>query len=345
MAINYTFTTFSQFASASYPDLAELPNKFWLVGYDAENYRELRFDIATTLNPIITCVLSSYTTITTLSSELEDSFDNVVADLEASFKKLSAETVSKEMTYTNPNPMPSDFKPADGIVRFAKGTTFDNVLITDIITQLLYPTINATLSLSNTPTLIKAGATTSRTINVELSEGSTITHGANRTYNFTGTGWDQPSITNTSETVSNELTMSPTSETKLVFTVSVTQNNVEKATKSFVVESVYPLYATTINSTTYTEQSLTSKNIQTTLTLAGESANTYYTFDIPDGWNAITKIEVWNPVTNKFEEWSKWRTEFNQTSITHDGVAYKRYARTGKPQGEVIGSNTFKLTF
>lgn len=345
MAINYTFTTFSQFASANYPDLAELPNKFWLVGYDAENYRELRFDIATTLNPIITCVLSSYTTITTLSSELEDSFDSVIADLEASFKKLSAETVSKEITYTNPNPMPSDFKPADGIVRFAKGTTFDNVLITDIITQLLYPTINATLSLSNIPTLIKAGTTTSKIINVTLSEGSTIKHGVDRTYKFAGTGWEQSSITNKSETTSNTLTMSPTSETKLTFTVSVTQNNEEKANKSFVVESVYPLYATTNNSTTYTEQSLTSKGKQTTLTLAAESANTYYTFDIPAGWNNISKIEVWNSVTNKFEEWLNWKIEFEQTTTTHSGVAYKRYARTGKPQGEVIGSNTFRLTF
>ena len=345
MAINYTFTTFSQFASANYPDLAELPNKFWLVGYDAENYRELRFDIATTLNPIITCVLSSYTTITTLSSELEDSFDNVVADLETSFKKLSAEAVSKDITYTNPNPMPSDFKPADGIVRFAKGTTFNNVLITDIITQLLYPAINASITLSNTPTLIKAGSTTSNTITVNLTEGTTVTQGVDRTYKFTGTGWKQSSITNKLTTVSNTLTISPTTETQTTFNVSVAQNGDEKTSKSFTVESVFPIYATTVNSTTYTEQKLSSKNNQVTLTLAAETATTYYTVDIPNSWNNISKIEVLNPVTNKFEEWQNWRTEFKQSTTTHNSISYKRYARTGKPTGEIIGNNTFKLTF
>lgn len=345
MAINYTFTTFSQFASAKYPDLAELPNKFWLVGYDAENYRELRFDIATTLNPIITCVLSSYTTITTLSSELEDSFDDLTEELKTSFNKLSSESISKDLTYTNTTPIPVDFAPADGIVRFKKGTTFNNVLITDIITQLLYPAINASITLSNTPTLIKAGIATSKTITVNLTEGTTVVQGVDRTYEFTGTGWEQSSITNKLTTISNTLTISPTIETQTTFNVSVTQSGEEKASKSFTVESVFPIYATTDNSTTYTEQKLSSKNKQITLTLAAETANTYYTVDIPNSWNNISKIEVLNPVTGKFEEWQNWRTEFIQSTTTHNSISYKRYARTGKPTGEIIGNNTFKLTF
>lgn len=345
MAINYTFTTFSQFASAKYPDLAELPNKFWLVGYDAENYRELRFDIATTLNPIITCVLSSYTTITTLSSELEDSFDDLEEELRTSFNELSSEITSPDLKYTNETPMPVDFTPADGIVRFKKGTTFNNMLIKDIITQLLYPAINASITLSNTPTLIKAGTTTSKTITVNLTEGTTVTQGADRTYNFTGTGWKQSSITNKLTTVSNTLTILPTTETQTTFNVSVTQSGEEKTSKSFTVESVFPIYATTVNSTTYTEQKLSSKNKQVTLTLAAETATTYYTVDIPNSWNNISKIDVLNPVTNKFEEWQNWRTEFKQSTTTHNSVSYKRYARTGKPTGEIIGSNTFKLTF
>lgn len=344
MAINYTFTTFSQFASARYADLAKVPNQFWLVGYDAENYRELRFDIATTLNPIITCVKSSYTTITALSSELEDSFDDLTEELKTSFNELSSASLSP-LTYTNTTPMPVDFAPADGIVRFKKGTTFNNMLIKDIITQLLYPTVNASITLSNTPTLIKAGIPTSKTITVNLTEGSTVTQNADRTYKFTGTGWEQSSITNKLTTASNTLTISPTTETQTTFNVSVIQSGEEKAGKSFTVESVYPIYATTINSTTYTEQKLSSKNKPVTLTLAAETATTYYTVDIPNSWNNFSKIEVLNPVTNKFEEWQNWRTEFEQSTTTHNSVSYKRYARTGKPTGEIIGSNTFKLTF
>lgn len=344
MAINYTFTTFSQFASANYPDLAKIPNQFWLVGYDAENYRELRFDIATTLNPIITCVLSSYTTITTLSSELEDSFDDLTEELKTSFNELSSASLSP-LTYTNTTPILVDFAPADGIVRFKKGTTFNNVLITDIITQLLYPAINASITLSNTPTLIKAGIATSKTITVNLTEGTTVVQGVDRTYEFTGTGWEQSSITNKLTTISNTLTISPTIETQTTFNVSVIQSGEEKASKSFTVESVYPIYATTVNSTTYTEQKLSSKNKPATLTLAAEKADTYYTVDIPNSWNEIKTIEFLNPINNKFEEWQNWSTEFKQSTTEHNNVSYKRYARTGKPAGQIIGSNTFKLTF
>lgn len=344
MAINYTFTTFSQFASANYPDLAKIPNQFWLVGYDAENYRELRFDIATTLNPIITCVLSSYTTITTLSSELEDSFDDLTEELKTSFNELSSASLSP-LTYTNTTPILVDFAPADGIVRFKKGTTFNNVLITDIITQLLYPAINASITLSNTPTLIKAGIATSKTITVNLTEGTTVVQGVDRTYEFTGTGWEQSSITNKLTTISNTLTISPTIETQTTFNVSVIQSGEEKVSKSFTVESVYPIYATTVNSTTYTEQKLSSKNKPVTLTLAAEKADTYYTVDIPNSWNEIKTIEFLNPINNKFEEWQNWSTEFKQSTTEHNNVSYKRYARTGKPAGQIIGSNTFKLTF
>lgn len=344
MAINYTFTTFSQFASANYADLAKIPNQFWLVGYDAENYRELRFDIATTLNPIITCVKSSYTTITALSSELEDSFDDLTEELKTSFNELSSASLSP-LTYTNTTPMSVDFTPADGIVRFKNGTTFNNVLITEIITQLLYPTINASITLSNTPTLIKAGIPTSETITVNLTEGTTVSQDVDRTYNFTGTGWGQSSITNKLTTASNTLTISPTDETQTTFNVSVIQSGEEKASKSFTVESVYPIYATTINSTTYTEQKLSSKNKPVTLTLAAEKADTYYTVDIPNSWNEIKTIEFLNPINNKFEKWQNWSTEFKQSTTEHNNVSYKRYARTGKPAGQTIGSNTFKLTF
>ena len=346
MAINYTFTTFSQFASAKYPDLAELPNKFWLVGYDAENYRELRFDVATTLNPIITSISSSYTTIINLSSDIETSFDRLSSDMKATFDELSSNIVPKDVKYTNTTPMPTDFTPSDGIVRFTKNTTFNSVNFADIITQLLYPTINASLTIAGYSKLVETGTTSTHNVTATLTEGTTIKPNTTRAYNFDGIGWKTSSISNKLTTASNTLTITPTDQIKTTYTISVTQDNQTKATNTFSIESAYPIYAATVaENANATKRTLISKNTQFIVTLNAEAANTYYTFDIPPDWNDITKIEFLNPVSKQYELWKNWKDEFKTSSKTYNNIEYKRYSRTGKAEGEIIGSNTFKLTF
>ena len=52
MAISYTFTTFEQFSEATKIDITT-PKKVYIVGYDAKEFREIRFDFGTYISPTI----------------------------------------------------------------------------------------------------------------------------------------------------------------------------------------------------------------------------------------------------------------------------------------------------
>lgn len=356
MAISYTFTTFEQFSEATNIDIT-IPKKFYIVGYDAKEFREIRIDFGTYIEPTISKIESAYTSMITLTSTLETTCNNIInsladdyekakANLQTEFERLSSETVSKDLTYTNKQPTPINFT-VDGVVRIPKGTTFDNVLITDIITRLLYPTIQATINVTYGSSLIEIGVSNSKTVNIGITEGTVIEAGEDRTYTFTGTGWKSPTITNKVTTATNTITVTPTTETIYDYKVTVSQNNSEIISQTFNLTSVYPLYVATGTSTntSTTKQNLITKNSIAIVTFTKESANTYYTLDIPGTWNDISKMEVLDPSSNTYKEWNNWRTEFNKSEIKYGNVVYKRYCRTGKPVGEEIGNNKFRITF
>lgn len=367
MAISYTFTTFAQFSEATNIDITT-PEKFYIVGYDAKEFRELRFDFGTYINPTIKKIESAYTSMITLTSTLEatcntiidnlqteygdikgkltDDYETTKDNLQTEFERLSSETVSKDLTYTNKQPTPINFT-VDGVVRIPKGTTFDNVLIADIITRLLYPTIQATINVTYGSSLIEIGVSNSKTVNIGITEGTVIKVDENRTYTFTGIDWESPTITNKATTATNIITITPTTETSYNYKVTVSQNNSEIISQTFKLTSVYPLYVATGTSTniTTTKQNLIAKNNIAIVTFTKETANTYYTLDVPGTWNDISKMEVLDTSSNTYKEWNNWKTEFNKSEIKYGDVTYKRYCRTGKPVGEEIGNNKFRITF
>lgn len=356
MAISYTFTTFEQFSEAISLDLT-IPKKYYIVGYDAKEYREIKIDFGTYIAPTIKKIESAYLSMIALTSTLETTCNNIINDLaddyektkdnlQTEFEKLSSETVSKDLTYTNKQPTPVDFT-VNNVVRIPKGTTFDNVLITDIITRLLYPTIQATINVTYGSSLVEIGVSTTKTVNVVIEEGTVIKTGEDRIYNFTGTGWKSSTITNKATTATNTITITPTNETSYSYKVAVSQDKSEIISKTFTLTPVYPLYVATgtPTNTSTIKQQLYTKNSTLTAQFTKESANTYYTLDVPGTWNLIKEMYVLDPSSDTFKPWNNWGKQFKTSEIKYGDVVYTRYCRTGKPIGELIGSNIFKIEF
>lgn len=109
-------------------------------------------------------------------------------------------------------------------------------------------------------------------------------------------------------------------------------------------EGVYPIYATTSNILTATEQSLvsmlTGNNIQKTLVAEGGGNKQF--FDIPDAWldsRPITKVEFYNPVSGSFDSANQLST-FTQSAVTHSiegaTIDYTRFTNNTSDRGETI---------
>lgn len=109
-------------------------------------------------------------------------------------------------------------------------------------------------------------------------------------------------------------------------------------------EGVYPLFATTVNITTATEQSLvsmlTGNNIQ--YTLFAESGGNKQFFDIPNAWltaRPITKVENFNTLSGQFDTTNRL-SEFTQSAITHtiesNTINYTRFTHNGSNRGSQL---------
>lgn len=109
-------------------------------------------------------------------------------------------------------------------------------------------------------------------------------------------------------------------------------------------EGVYPLFATTVNITTATKQTLvsmlTANNIQ--INLVAESGGNKQFFDIPDAWltlRPLTSIQYFNPVSGQFDTVNRL-SEFTVTSVNQtiqgNTVGYKRRTFNGIDRGAVL---------
>ena len=116
------------------------------------------------------------------------------------------------------------------------------------------------------------------------------------------------------------------------------------AVQSTSFEGVYPLFATTVNITTATQQALvsmlTATNIQ--ITLVAESGGNKQFFEIPDAWLAtrpLVSVQYFNALSGQFDTTNKI-ADFAVTSVTEtvegNSIGYKRYTYTGADRGSLL---------
>ena len=116
------------------------------------------------------------------------------------------------------------------------------------------------------------------------------------------------------------------------------------AVQSTTFEGVYPLFATTVNITTATQQALasmlTATNIQ--ITLVAESGGNKQFFEIPDAWLAtrpLVSVQYFNALSGQFDTTNKI-ADFAVTSVTEtvegNSIGYKRYTYTGADRGSLL---------
>jgi len=108
-------------------------------------------------------------------------------------------------------------------------------------------------------------------------------------------------------------------------------------------EGVYPIYASTSNITTPTQQSLVSMLDANNLVydLVAESPGNKQFFDIPDAWlsnRALSKVEYFNTVSGSFDATNKI-SDFTQSAITKtiagNTVNYTRFSHNGSNRGAI----------
>jgi len=105
-------------------------------------------------------------------------------------------------------------------------------------------------------------------------------------------------------------------------------------------EGVYPIFATTSNITTYTQQPLysmiTGQNI--IMAMAPESGSDKQSFDLPDAFRPLVSIEQLNTVSNNYEP-IDINTWLPITSVTHNIngnlISYDRYTYNGSGRSNV----------
>lgn len=109
-------------------------------------------------------------------------------------------------------------------------------------------------------------------------------------------------------------------------------------------EGVFPLFASTVNITTATQQALvsmlTATNIQ--INLIGESGGNKQFFEIPDAWlatRALVSVQYFNALSGQFDTINKI-ADFAVTSVTEtvegNSIGYKRYTYTGADRGSLL---------
>ena len=117
------------------------------------------------------------------------------------------------------------------------------------------------------------------------------------------------------------------------------------STDSLSFEGVYPLFGTTVNITTYTQQSLVSmlSGNNVVFGMVAESGGNKQTFDIPDAWTGaptsrpLAGIETFNTVSSSWEyeggsasaSLTFWTTSTTTHSIQGNTINYTRYVYNG----------------
>lgn len=110
--------------------------------------------------------------------------------------------------------------------------------------------------------------------------------------------------------------------------------------ESITIEGVYPIYATTIDISTLTKQSLISmlNSTYVNISLVAEKGGYKQTFDVPDTWpNSLQTVETYNTVTDKWEDTGldQWNISTATHTIQSNTVNYIRYVYNGPDRGSI----------
>lgn len=116
-------------------------------------------------------------------------------------------------------------------------------------------------------------------------------------------------------------------------------------------EGVYPLFATTVDITTMTKQSLVSMSTPGTITLsmAAESGGNKQAFEVPDAWigaptnNPLTGIRTYNSVSGNYDyqggsaasSLTYWPSSDSSENIQGYSVPYTRYTYNGTDRSSI----------
>lgn len=243
-----------------------------------------------------------------------------------------------------------------GIAKGTKPSTFDGKSVSQMLDDILFPTLQPGTPTNPTITLTYAGNSTSGQIivlkvganlPVETAFTKSTTRGKadydavyagapeSQVFTMTGDAWGQPA-TEGRYTVTYKETFAPGEI--LHDNKGGESNPVKKypggtltATKIFDV--VYPFYATTTSNSTKTAQSIVNYiNAATYLEITGaaETDANKFAFDIPASitFKELQQYDTINKVWVKINA-----TPATPATITHDGVEYKSYVRVGDAQG------------
>ena len=244
-------------------------------------------------------------------------------------------------SYTNLTPTPQPFPVNSPFDNIAAGSTFNNQTFTEMMDQMLYPTLNPTLiapsqtSFTLSPSGFKevgeifpAG---SITLNSAFSRGSIspaygtsgFRSGLPNAYNYTGPGSVPSPQASTSLTNSTATTASYTIvQGNQSWTSSVSFDAGEQpldssgnnfgsplpagttSTITRTITGVFPVFATTSSLGVMTKQSLQGMTTDIVVDMVTESGGggQKQTIDIPNAWSAITGLQQFNTFSGQFDD-------------------------------------------
>jgi len=221
-------------------------------------------------------------------------------------------------SYTNLTGTPQSFPGIGAFANISAGTTFSNQTFTEMMNQMLYPTLDptltapsASLSISPAASFQEIGANVPITLNATFNQGlinpqytsaSNKRSGLPNTYNFNGSGVSPISSSSLGPVQATTgaysiLAGSNTWTNSISFDAGVMPKDSgggdfdppgalsagTTSTISKTITGVYPVFATTTNISTMTKQSLVSMSGYATVSLVAESfsSSDRQTVDIP----------------------------------------------------------------
>jgi hypothetical protein len=258
--------------------------------------------------------------------------------------------------------------PADTSVAFLSGKSF-----IELFDMLLFPTANPTLTaptaaftVSPTTLLYEVSSNQTLTFTTTFNRGSISPQysatspyrsGLPNYYNFTGIGLIDVasssipyvhapinvsigySTNSWSVVVSHDIGVQPYDNKGNVYSTPLAAGNIS-ASPTIAIEGVYPIFATTIDISTLTKQTLVSMSaspVSLDSSLIGEIGGYKQTFEISTIHTALTAIQTFNTVGNIWEyelgtaplSLTRWDTSTLTKSIQGYSVPYTRYTYNG----------------
>lgn len=271
-------------------------------------------------------------------------------------------------SYTNANPSVITVGGIDS------GTTFNDVDYPEFVDMLLYPELfpvltnpSSTFTSTYTGYLTIGQLLASITFNSAFNRGSIVPQytsasqyrsGSPNQYTYTGTDLSNQTTSSLtdSQTITNYTVVSgaqswtgrvaydagvqPKGSKDSDYDSPLAAGSTSIVTNTII--GVYPYFATTVDITTKTQQTLTSMSstyVQTNV--VAESGSDKQTVDLPVAWSAITGIQFYNTVSSTWEWINGSKANsllvFTVTSVTYlvqgSLISYNRYTHNGSTTG------------